>query len=301
MNTRLVIIHAQSPLHAGTGQSVGTIDLPIARERATGIPLLHGSSIKGALRARSGSDPLTTVLFGPDTRNSSDHSGAVQFADAHLVLLPVRSVAGTFAWTTSPYLFRRLARDARHAGLDLGDLPKGPAAEGQCVVPPASVLIATAEGGVRRVVFEDLDFEVVGEPSDVAALGKLANTLGSCLENGDALAAFLEQRICLVHDDVMAFLLDTATDVVARIRLDEEKKTVAKGALWYEESLPTESVLAGLAVGWDVKGRNGQEPMGATQLLKKVSEIASEGWIQLGGKATTGRGLCSVRVCGGGR
>ena len=57
MTTHLTLVHAMSPLHAGTGHSVGAIDLPIARERPTGIPLIPGSSLKGALRARS-ADPV---------------------------------------------------------------------------------------------------------------------------------------------------------------------------------------------------------------------------------------------------
>jgi CRISPR-associated protein Cmr4 len=44
------LIHALSPLHAGTGHSAGVIDLPIARMAATDIPFAPGSGIKGVLR-----------------------------------------------------------------------------------------------------------------------------------------------------------------------------------------------------------------------------------------------------------
>src|SRR5215208_7026690 len=81
MITRLTLIHAMSPLHAGTGQSVGAIDLPIARERPTGVPLLPGSSLKGALRALSKEVQITRDVFGPDTAESSAHAGSVQFSD----------------------------------------------------------------------------------------------------------------------------------------------------------------------------------------------------------------------------
>ncbi len=47
---RAYILHALSPLHAGTGHSADVIDLPIARMKATGIPFVPGSSIKGTLR-----------------------------------------------------------------------------------------------------------------------------------------------------------------------------------------------------------------------------------------------------------
>ena len=41
MNTHILFLHALSPLHPGTGQGVGSIDLPIARERSTGNKLLR--------------------------------------------------------------------------------------------------------------------------------------------------------------------------------------------------------------------------------------------------------------------
>ena len=50
MAQRLLFIHALTPLHPGSGQGVGAIDLPIHRERATNLPVLPGSSIKGCLR-----------------------------------------------------------------------------------------------------------------------------------------------------------------------------------------------------------------------------------------------------------
>ena len=252
MTTCLTLIHAMSPLHAGTGQSVGAIDLPIARERPTGIPLIPGSSIKGALRARSGKDdPLTKDVFGPETDKSSEHAGSVQFSDAHLLLLPVRSIRGTFAWVTSPYLIQKFVRGAREAGFKLDQLPANPSKMEACCVLGDALKIS--KGG--KVVFEDLDFEP--EPAQEAALKDFAEALGNVLfpeGSGDAneWRTSLTARICLVHDDIMSLLLDTATEVNAHIRLNNETKTVEGGALWYQESLPADSVLTGLAVASDV-------------------------------------------------
>ena len=53
---------------------------------------------------------MTRDVFGPETDQPSDHAGSVQFSDVHVVLFPVRSVAGTFAWVTSRYLLQRFAR-----------------------------------------------------------------------------------------------------------------------------------------------------------------------------------------------
>jgi CRISPR-associated protein Cmr4 len=304
MATRLVLVHALSPLHAGTGQSVGAIDLPIARERPTGIPLIPGSSIKGALRARSRKDdPLTRDVFGPETAQSSEHAGSVQLSDAHLVLLPVRSVAGTFAWTTSPYLLRRFVRDAREARLSLPS-PQTPAKPDECIVLTNALTLPQGTG--RRVVLEDLDFTPQLAAADTP-LAALIDSLGRLLFPGADPAdpetagwrQSLKERICLVHDDIMALLLETATEVAARVRLNEDTKTVAKGALWYEESLPAESILAGLAVGWDIN-RNGSNDRAArtgADLLRHLESLTGS-MVQLGGKANVGRGSCLLRLGG---
>src|SRR5712671_3562923 len=115
MNTRLLFCHALSPLHAGTGQGVGVIDLPIARERATNLPYLAGSSVKGTLRDTYNekvSLDLRVKIFGPETNRADEHAGSVSFSDQRLLLLPIRSLLGTFAWITSPYVLQRFRRDA---------------------------------------------------------------------------------------------------------------------------------------------------------------------------------------------
>ena len=67
MDAKLLFTHAFSPLYAGTGQGVGVIDLPIAREKATNLPYLPGSSLKGVLR--DACDPAYQVkIFGPVVR-----------------------------------------------------------------------------------------------------------------------------------------------------------------------------------------------------------------------------------------
>src|SRR2546421_5437268 len=116
MTARLTFVHALSPLHAGIGQGAGVIDLPIAREKATGLPFLPGSSLKGALKALCPDENTRKRIFGADptgSDTSNDYASPVQFSDQRLLLLPVRSLAGTFAWVTSPYILDRFARDIR--------------------------------------------------------------------------------------------------------------------------------------------------------------------------------------------
>ncbi len=58
----------------------------------------------------------------------------------------------------------------------------------------------------------------------------------------------LIERFCLVPDDIFNFIIDTATEITARIKLREDSKTVQDGGLWYEEALPAETILSGIAL-----------------------------------------------------
>lgn len=84
--------------------------------------------------------------------------------------MPARSLVGTFAWVTSPWLLQRLARDARECGLPAFPVPAVPSVEKAIV---AKMAIVSGD----RVVFEDLDF--VATKSDDAS--KLADWLGANL------------------------------------------------------------------------------------------------------------------------
>ncbi|MFQ3631661.1 type III-B CRISPR module RAMP protein Cmr4 [Roseiflexus sp.] len=288
----LYFLHVLSPLHAGTGQGSGVIDLPIAREKSTGIPYLPGSSVKGVLRDKSGDNDLTYLLFGPKTEQASDYAGSLQIADARLLLLPVRALRGTFAWVTSPYVLRRFARDARDVGFS--DLPSIPTlADDVCAVSSQTVLKVDLQRNGRsetRVVLEDLDLKPQTEDA-----AQWATWLSTRIfpKSDTEWSGMLAPRLCIVSDNVFTFLLSTAIEVIARNRLNDNK-TVAQGALWYEEALPTESVLYGLAVfSPTAKVREHLENEAA--LLDRLNELA-RGAMQFGGKATVGRGLCRMRL-----
>lgn len=319
-NARLLFVHALSPLHAGTGQGVGVIDLPIAREVATGLPFLPGSSVKGTLRdycttliaQQQMPEPTCTMLFGP--RNPAEpneaQAGSVQFADQRLLLLPIRSLQGTFAWVTSPYLLRRFSREAREVRTDVpSPIPQlANADEEKCLVVEGDCALCPAGAGARPVYLEDLDLQATGTAAATAWAIWLAGCLfpatgadGTVIQDAADWQTFFQARFCIVHDDVLTFLLDTATEVQARVQLDENSKTVRKGGLWYEEALPAETVLAGLVVATPVQqktdggGRwtkkNGGWVPPTSEIFRAVGQLAGRP-MQFGGKSTVGRGLC---------
>ncbi|HWS83161.1 MAG TPA: type III-B CRISPR module RAMP protein Cmr4 [Ktedonobacteraceae bacterium] len=295
MNTHLAhltFVHALSRLHAGTGQGAGVIDLPIAREKATGLPFLPGSSLKGALRARCSVEKCQQV-FGPDPKDiqtDSNHASSTQFSDQRLLLLPIRSLVGTFAWVTSPYILRRLARDIQDAEI----IPQAECIPNIPEIPEVEMgIIASGESKIRldtpepKVFLEDLELNAL--PNKDASTW--ATWIGKWVFSDDQeYQQMLIERMCIVHDDVFSFLVETATEINAHIKLKEDTKTVQDGGLWYEESLPAETILSGivLATPTSASGILAEEVF---QVLQRLTGKT----LQLGGKATTGHGICRVQ------
>jgi CRISPR-associated protein Cmr4 len=288
VKTRGYLVHALSPLHAGVGQGIGLIDLPIAREATTRHPLLPGSSVKGVLRAEAsrgaetGKGSMIWRLFGPDGTHAHEHAGAIRVSDARILLFPVRSDFGTFAWVSCPFVLHRLRRDL---GAAVGF-------EDKDILSPAPAEVSVAERSMlvanKAVVLDGLPFKTTPQaPQLGAALG--AHLFPDQPWWKEALGG----RLAIVHDDLFGWLVEKATDVRAHIRLGPNG-VVDPGALWYEETLPPETVLAGLVqfAPPDNQKISAEE---AWQALERVTADP----IQLGGGATTGHGLARVRWLGG--
>lgn len=182
--------------------------------------------------------------------------------------LPVRSFRGTFAWTTSPLLLTLAKRDLEEASLPIPNITGC----GARVANGSSVL------HMDKLYLEDLDLPAT-ESSEATAW---AQRLAPIASPGDDIFA---KRLAVVDDDTMTFLWETATQVDARVRLDDKTRTVADGALWLEESLPPESLLIGILAA-DRSRRRGVD-MTPDDVLGFA--LRGEEFFQLGGKATTGR------------
>ncbi len=291
----MMYLHAISPVHTGTGQAVDVIDLPVAREMTTGWPYIPGSSIRGVLRGlcrpladRTVADKtLFLRAFGPETTDDvTDGAGELLFGDGRLLCLPVRSLFGTFAWVTCPLALDRYRRD--HAASNLtapSDAGLGNLLDDAIVVVSKNQRIA--DGGT--VYLEDLDLHVNGDAAATAAAETLATHIAAGVFDDARWRDHFMARFGIVSDTTFSFLSETATEVTARIRLDEKTKTVVEGQLWYEEAIPTESIFSTPLVAMP---RNGA---GATPLFKFVATPLTEP-VQIGGHAGIGRGLVRVSL-----
>lgn len=301
----LLFVYCETPVHAGTGRSVGTVDLPIQRERITGYPVVQASSVKGVLRAvttpngGSGSDDAERhrAVFGPDDPTKAhEHAGALQVTDLSVVLFPVRSLAGVFAWTTSLPALARLARLAALAGVGTGwMLPEqGPDGQAAWVAQGSALAIDSAAG--RSIVLEEFSFAGDESQSDfVRALGDWLAT--NALPQGQEYAWWrrnLTSHLCVLPDDDFRDFVQYGTEVEAHVRLDSSKKTVAPGALWRTEAVPAETLFASLLAA--TRSRYPKVTDDGHRLLGWLTAKLDGQRTRLGGDETTGRGSVALRV-----
>lgn len=284
MHSQIYYLHALSTLHAGTGQGGGVIDLPIAREKSTHLPIVPSSSVKGVLREECQGCSDHRALFGPDAENASDHAGALALGDARLLCLPVRSLSGTFAWIACPLVLQRYRRDLaavrpHRQTLNIQTLDIPSPAEADIRLCQDSLLKLNA----NKVFLEDLELNAREDKAAQAWGEFIGQAAFAKPEDAEWKTLFL-QRFGVVSDAVFDFLVETATEIVERIKLKPQTRTVEKGGLWIEENLPAETLLWGV-IACD-RSRHGEAKTGA-ELLKS---LPAESRLQIGGKASVGRG-----------
>lgn len=286
--TSTLFIHAQTPLHPGSGTALGVVDLPVQRERHTGWPLIPGTSLKGVLRdaaERVDSNGDVVEIFGPETSDADKHAGAAMLTDARLLAFPVRSLRGVFAWVTCPSVLDRFNRDLELAGLDPAERPAPPATH-EALCPSNSPLRLDGESAV---VLEEFDFTITGDCSQTAdRIATLAMTASG------ATGESLKRKLVVLSDDQFTHFARHGTEIVARIGLDPETKTVSRGALFYQEFLPTESLFYSVLVCSPSRGKGNRSAGDVSAFFGEL--IGRYPVLQIGGDETTGKGLCGLKL-----
>ena len=268
MHTAMLGLLAETPIHPGAGRSMGVVDLPVAREASTHYPVIVGSSLKGALKDKATAVDKEKVdeHFGVP-----DRAGNLLVADARLLLLPVRSLTTAFRWVTCPHLVERYGRDLRRAGL-----PNQPTAP---EVKHGQVLVADRNAEDDRLFLEERQF-AVGDLREGVALVAAIEPLILHAETQRRLSS----RLAVLHDDDFAWFVRYGLALQARNVLEKETKQSTN--LWYEETLPPDTVMHAL-----IAGRSG-EALGTLDTLFPEEDP----YLQAGGNETVGHGWFAVRV-----
>jgi CRISPR-associated protein Cmr4 len=287
----------------GAGSAIGAIDNPIQREVHTQHPVFAGSGLKGALRHHfnrawpgekdNKPDGLIGRIFGPET-SASYFAGALSLSDAQLGALPVRPLKGAFVYATCPLALARVKRLAELAG-EQKDWEVPTVAEGQALTASGAALVN------GRLVLEAFEFgPAAGDCAVIAEwLARRAFADGE-----DFFAKKLKTDLVVLNDTDFTHFARHAMVVEPHVRIDDESGTADDGGLFYTENLPPETIMAGLAQASVERRKRGSDrrpdEMDAGAILAAVFE-GSEGRpgiggkpLQIGGDATTGRGLVLV-------
>jgi CRISPR-associated protein Cmr4 len=319
----LLGLYAQTSLHPGSGTALGLVDLPVQRERHTQWPTIPGSGIKGVIRdacreriaersdldsleryddepgktpvSRSGSKRrkadatiLLNAAFGPPSEAAGESAGSVSFTDARILAFPVRSLAGVFAHVTCPAVLRRLRRD-----LEMASFPitwSEPQVHGTRVLTPGTNCPCRIGG--NSIVLEEFLLECAeGSCHDVADW--IATNVLPTAPAHESTRVHFRSSLLVLSDNQFTHFARYATEIMARVRLDYDTKTVASGALFYEEFLPPETLFYSVVIASDprVKSpKNGDREPDANSVLDVLKLLPTV--IQLGANQTTGKGFC---------
>jgi CRISPR-associated protein Cmr4 len=325
--TTMLYLYVETPLHVGIGSGLSSIDLPIQRERTTQYPMIQGSSIKGKLRVLAEESiqdiALINAIFGPapTAGETSDHAGALIAGDARILLFPVRSLNGVFAYTTSCDVLARFKRDIERTDTNQrrGAIYKPVPSPDQPVPPldqpipspdqlwhlpdkpvPGSALVTTNSEvqSHNSLVLEEFSFTTQASTQVDAIAAWLAEHALPESDTDDYWSDKLKSSLVILPENDFRDFTLYATEIITRIRIDRNTKKVAKGALWTEEHLPTDTLLYVPIYATNARqSGKGSLKLPGQQILEaiKAQDMDRGSYLQLGGDETVGRGMVHAR------
>lgn len=278
-------IRTLTNLHAGSGDTnYGIVDNMVQRDPASGIPVIHSSSLKGALRQhfteleeKDAAGELTddakkriAHIFGGETTprkkgaSGDDFSaGSHLFFEAKLLILPARSDLYQFFRAFSPVHIKEIMT----LWDNLGYIPPSHIKEAfeflaqQKATPGNPKLLSKVQ---MPKGFSIEDWEINQDAPPVAESDKTK------LENAETL--FGSNLVCLNSTDFKA--LCKKLPVIARNQLENG----ISQNLFYEEVVPRESRFFSFVV----------RPDGDNSFASKMKNTR----VQVGANATIGYGQC---------
>lgn len=314
MSTKMlpIFLLCETPLHVGVGSDVGIVDLPIQRERHTGWPKIEASGVKGSIRNsfemryKGDYEKIrdVNVLFGYDDNGldekvkkyfgeDKDFSGSLGFTDARILLFPVKSLKGIFAWITCPAVLDRFFSDLSIAGINV---PKFKYKEK--TICPNSASLVNKSDGESKIILEEFTVSVNTDEE----CGKLSEWLSEhIVPKGDfyePLKEKLKKDLVILTDDLFTEFTALSTEIITRTKIDNETGTVKSKALFTEEYLPTETIMYSFAILSPIFSSKKGSFEGEGQ-LDKIENFFRKGLnpvIQLGGNSNLGKGIVSTHI-----
>lgn len=272
MSNLAIFYHFYTPLHFGSGTTLSYVDLPVERERHTNYPVMPSTGIKGVFRARyqqENGESKAESLFG-----KGDEEGGLIFTDGKILFFPVKSARGVFVWITCPTVLKRFERDLKIIKSDftinsLDSLTFEN--DEQAFVTDGKVTVND------YVILEEMSFK----KKNIVDFTWLDDKFGIEIE---------KTRIAVIPDNIFSYLVKNATEINARIKIDQTKGVVYEGALWYEELVPAESIFYSLVL---------ERKENCINEFRTFISKDERAIFQFGGDETLGRGFAKVTIFNG--
>jgi CRISPR-associated protein Cmr4 len=331
---RPLFLFCETPLHAGSGDALGVVDQPIQRERHTCFPKIEASGLKGSIREafeERAIEPEDAIkvhrTFGYDgdsaknskfktdvesyfkNKDSQNFAGSLGFSDARLLLFPIKSMKGVFAWITCPRVLKQLENDLRlvEEYKDFTIHLSKEISEGEVLVANNSTIVIERNGKPKKIVLEEYTFSVVEDGYPKRNDKPISEFISGLLNGVDEyIQEKLKKDIIIVSNDDFKDFVNLSTEVITRTKISNKTGTVQAGALFTEEYLPQESVLYSLVFASPefrkekTKKDNDQTEENLDK-MKKLSEkdvmeffsdtLNSKPVFQIGGNASLGKGI----------
>jgi CRISPR-associated protein Cmr4 len=269
------------PVHIGTGgYRLGRVDMSIAREPATGIPKIPGTSLAGAVRAyaemarqENPSLPEIDEVFGT-IEGDQGKQGMLRFYDGDIILFPVNSHLGT-VWVSTVERLNKWLSDTAGTG--------------------EQVSFPTAEG-----LSEDKVLVLKGmDSAKPIHLGWLLLETETILKSGPSirLPAYLSfvKRLVAVSDKLFYHLVNDHLEVRTSVEIDDATGAAKRRALFTYEAIPRGTIV-GFEVAVDPR-RGDKTSVEQVQPLL-IGAFATLKVLGIGGMGTRGFGRLEVLTGG---
>lgn len=219
MESEIYKIKALTNMHVGSGDTnYGVIDNLVQRDVVTGLPTIHGSSLKGALKeffeAKWGKDDVKlNHIFG-----KNEQAGNYRFLSAYLLAIPVRSNEKPYFMGTAPGAISEIRKfleelNNGQAEFFLNELKDLKPEEG-------TPMVFVDPQGLHIEDYENF------EKSEIVLSAESKEAFG------------ISDNLVIFNDaDFKQICGDTGLPVIARNKLGENKN------LWYEQVVPRESLF----------------------------------------------------------
>jgi CRISPR-associated protein Cmr4 len=317
--SKLFFIIAETPLHPGSGGEVtGLVDLPIQRERHTNFPKIEASGLKGCIREafensnkqislnsqqiNINDKKIISLVFGPEDTEEA-HAGALAFTDARILLFPVKSLKGVFAWITCPMVLERFKEDLRLTGENFNYMPPDEIKEGNCWISDGSTIFID-----DQIVLEEYTFKAEKKDEVKQIADFFAQKIFPQQQN-DVYKFWrekLKKDLVILSDEDFEQFVTSSTEVITRTRINNVTGTVdtKRGGLWTEEYLPQDTIFYSIAMASPVRVEKdkakgvfnvGNLDKEAEKVLQ-FFELGIPEVIQIGGNQTIGKGIVRIQI-----